>query len=228
MVAESQDGCNDSVNFYDCGLFDGGGPPMHFEATVAPVIPDHAQVGGPGDRGGDIDRQLAAWYGECAEDATAAAPEEDTPDQGGAEVAPNPPVNEVHLFDGVDDFADDLQYAAVRAQWGANLEFERARTSARQKGYKPWTWAQYQQWVCLKSDGLMEGSPDNVAHFLQVLTDSFRDAGTPARAVSLNDRWAAYQADLAPLRGKRLIGLESGLAGLDEMTLGLRNLTVLP
>src|SRR5262249_22533822 len=108
-----------------------------------------------------------------------------------------------------------------------NLEFERARTSARQKGYKPWTWAQYQQWVLLKSEGLMEGPPDDVARFLQMLTDSFRDAGTPARAVSLNARWAAYQAALAPLRGKKLIDLESGLAGLDEMTLGLRNLTIL-
>jgi len=66
-----------------------------------------------------------------------------------------------------------------------------------------------------------------VARILQALTDSFRDAGTPARAVSLNERWAAYQAALAPLRGKRLIGLQSGLAGLDAMTLGLRNLTIL-
>src|SRR5215471_2011092 len=103
MVAQSQDGCNDSVNPYDCGFVGCGGTPVLFEVGLAPEVPDHAQVGGTGDRGGDIDEQLADWDNECAEDAAAAAEEEHTPDQGGAEVAPNPPGNEVHLFDAVEE-----------------------------------------------------------------------------------------------------------------------------
>ena len=49
----------------------------------------------------------------------------------------------------------------------------------------------------------------------------------PAKPVSLAERWPGYQAELAKLRGRKLIGLESGMAGLDEMTLGLRGLTIL-
>jgi hypothetical protein len=192
MLAQSQGACNDSVNPFDCGFVGCGGTPVLFEVGLAPEVPEHAQVGGPGDRGGDIDEQLAAWDSELAEDA-AAALEVLAPDQGGAEVAPNPPVNEVHLFDGVDDFADDLEYAAVRAHLGPIHQFEHARAKARLNGYKPWTWAQYQQWILLTTTSWIDGPPDDVARILQMLTDSFRDAGTPARAVSLNERWAAYR-----------------------------------
>ena len=142
MLAESQDGCNDSVNPFDCGFVGCGGTPVLFEVGLAPEVPDHAQVGGPGDRGGDIDEQLAAWDSECAEDAPATAEEQHTPNQDGAEFDPNPPANKVHPFDCVDDFADEPEYLAYRAQYGPNTKFESARAAALKNGYARWTWPQ--------------------------------------------------------------------------------------